>query len=68
MDSIMNTENLLKYIGWKCNNMTIKTIEYDFHPYRVMICNYTEFNNEDYLDKTIRCLINGYLIIDLKFN
>lgn len=64
----MNNENLLKYKNWKCNNITIKTIEYEFDTYRVMICDFKEFNNKVYLDKTIRCLINEYLIIDLKFN
>ena len=37
----MNNENLLKYKNWKCNNMTIKTIEYEFDTYRVMICDFT---------------------------
>ena len=58
----------VKYKGWKYNNMTIKTIEYEFHPYKVIICDCKQFNNEVYLHKTVRCLINDYLIIDLKFN
>jgi hypothetical protein len=64
----MDNKNLLKYKGWKCNIMTIKTIECEFHPYRVMICDFKQFNNEIYLHNTIRCFINEYIIIDLKFN
>lgn len=64
----MDIENLLKYKGWKCSLMTITTIEYEFHPYRIIICDDIEFNNENYLDKTIRCVVKDDLITNLKLN
>jgi len=64
----MDNQNLLKYKGWKCNIMTIKTIEYDFHPYKIMICNIEQFNNEINLYNTIRCLIENGYIINLRLN
>jgi hypothetical protein len=64
----MNNENLLKYKNWKCNNMTIKTIEYEFYPYKIIICDPKEYENEVYLHKKIRCILKDGLITNLKFN
>ena len=64
----MDNEKLLKYIGWRLNKLTMNTIEYEFEPYKLEICNIDEFNNEIYLNKTIRCLVFRGIIIDLKLN
>ena len=64
----MDNEKLLKYIGWRLNKLTMNTIEYEFEPYKLEICNIDEFNNEIYLNKTIRCLVFRGVIIDLKLN
>ena len=42
----MDNKALEKYIGWRFNKMTINTIEYEFHPYKVIICDLNEFNGE----------------------
>ena len=64
----MNSDKLLKYKGWRLNKLTMNTIEYEFEPYKLEICNIDEFNNEIYLNKTIRCLVFRGIIIDLKLN
>ena len=64
----MDNKNLLKYKGWKCNIMTINTIEYEFYPYKVMVCDNKDFNNVVYMYKKIRCFICEGVIKDLKFN
>ena len=64
----MNNEKLLKYKGWICNKLSINTIEYEFYPYKVQLCDAKEFNNNVHIRKTIRCLLIGNLINDLKFN
>lgn len=68
----MNSEKLLKYKGWRLNKLTMNTIEYEFEPYKLEICNIDEFNNEINnevtLHKTIKCLVFRGVIIDLKLN
>ena len=64
----MDNKKLLKYQGWRYNTLTINTIEYEFYPYKVQLCDVKEFNNNIHLDKTIRCHLIGNLVNDLKFN
>lgn len=63
----MDSGKLLKYIGWKCNALAINTIEYEFYPYKVLICDIEEYNRKMHLRKTIRCLTFEGAILDLKF-
>jgi hypothetical protein len=64
----MDNKDLEKYIGWRFNKMTTNTIEYEFHCYKVIICDLNAFNSEYFLDKKIRCLVIEGLIKDIKFN
>jgi len=64
----MNDQNLLKYKGWRCNTLTINTIQYEFYPYKLQVCDLKDFKNPVHLHKTIRCLLVGNVINDLKFN
>lgn len=64
----MDDKNLLKYKGWRYTTLAINTIEYEFFPYKIAICNINDFNNKIYIHKTIRCLIIEDVIKDLKFN
>lgn len=64
----MDNKNLLKYKGWRCNTLTINTIEYEFYPYKLLFCNNEDFNNNVYLHKIIRCLTIDGVIVDLKLN
>jgi len=59
---------LYKYKGWKYNTMAINTIQHDFHPYKVILCDENDYNNDVYLHKTIRCVAFEGIIADLKFN
>lgn len=63
-----NNNDLEKYIGWKCNNMTINTIEYEFRPYKSIICDINSFNEVIFLNNTIRLLVIERVIKDIKFN
>jgi hypothetical protein len=64
----MDNKDLEKYIGWRFNKMTINTIEYEFYPYKVIICDIKDFNGEGFLDKKIRSFVIEGLIKDIKFN
>ena len=64
----MENENLLKYIGWKCTILAVNTIEYEFHPYKIIICDPKEYENEVYLHKKIRCVVKDGIITNLKLN
>lgn len=67
----MDSNKLSKYKGWVLNNLTMNTIEYEFQPYKLKlydIDDINDFNNEYYLDKTIRCLVFRGIIINLSFN
>ena len=64
----MDNKALEKYIGWRFNKMTINTIEHEFHPYRVIICDFNEFNREYFLDEKIRSFVIEGQIKDIKFN
>ena len=61
----MESENLSKYIGLKCTILTVNTIEYEFYPYKIIICEPKEYDNEIYLHKKIRCLIKDGFITNL---
>lgn len=45
----MESENLLKYIGLKCTILAVNTIEYELYPYKIIICEPIEYDNEIYL-------------------
>ena len=64
----MDNKILEKYIGWRFNKMTINTIEHEFDTYRVIFCDFNEFNREYFLDEKIRCFVIEGLIKDIKFN
>lgn len=64
----MDKKDLEKYIGWRFNKMTINTIEYEFHTYKVIFCDLNAFNGDYLLDKKIRCLVIEGVIKDMKFN
>ena len=64
----MNSKNLIKYKGWRYTTLSVNTIEYEFYPYKLLLCSNEDFNNNVYLHKTIRCLIFEGIIIDLKLN
>ena len=55
----MDNKALEKYIGWRFNKMTINTIEHEFDTYRVIFCDFNEFNREYFLEGLIK---------DIKFN
>jgi len=65
----MESNKLLKYLGWRCTELTINTIEYEFYPYELLLFNdLKEYNDKIYIYKKIRCLVENDFIIDLKFN
>ena len=64
----MDNKNLLKYKGWRYNALTINTIEYEYFPYKILLCDNLEFNTEIYLYRIIRCLVFDGIIVDLKLN
>jgi hypothetical protein len=64
----MEGEKLLKYIGWRCTLLAVNTIEHEFYPYKILICDANEYNKENYLYKKIRCLLSDGFITNLKIN
>jgi len=65
----MESNKLLKYIGWICSELTINTIEYEFYPYKLLIFyDLQEYNRQIYMYKTIRCLVENNCVTHLKIN
>ena len=64
----MDGEKLFKYIGWRCTLLTINTIEYEFYPYKILICDTNEYNSDISLPKIIKCLVKDGFITNLKLN
>lgn len=65
----MDNNKLLKYIGWKCTELTINTIEYEFKPYKLLLFyDLEEYRNKIYIYKKIRCLVENDIIIHLMLN
>lgn len=65
----MNNNKLLKYIGWKCTELAINTIEYEFRPYKLLLFyDLEDYKSKIYLYKKIRCLVENDIIIKLMLN
>ena len=47
----MDSEKLFKYICWRCTILAVNTIEHDFYPYKMLICDTSEHNNKNYMYK-----------------
>ena len=56
------------YIGHNFNEDTKAEIEKNFYPYVVSICDINVFNQEDFWENQIRCLVVNGKIDKLQFN
>jgi hypothetical protein len=57
-----------KYIGCYFNEIIKTEIEDKFKPYRVTICDFNNFNLEDFWENQIRCVVMDGKIYKLKIN
>ncbi len=62
------TVKLGSYIGKPWNDITKQSIENDFKPFKIMVCDDDYFCCEVFIENVIRCVLKNGVISDLAFN